>query len=450
MANIQEDVNRQIWDLLLKFLGTGSEFVYQIAHEGNVVLKQGGDFCQEVLVALINKQKENREPTDILAQMLSRVQKGESINTMTVAEEDAAELQKHLKEKGILYHVLDNLQDDTKFFWYMSDDAQKFVDVVHVFQAEQGLLSELNPQLFLENFAKDGVGTISGLDKTELEVFRNFAKEKRLVFTSTPSDEPNQYIIAYDPKDANKAKNTMVSVLWALSGSKGSLLREQINAYLKNKQAVHKTFLEPEKEYYILNGENPDHFAHLTANDFTYFKNSKEIMSANRKDADFIERGMRVFDGLSRPVIFTREEYESFMTEEGFDKEGLKLKLAEKVNGLPNLDSLKKAQREQNDRLERLQSKIALDEENAAGFWIYNDSIDSDAGGIYEENEDIDEETKKDIAEVRDNINNHSFAVYENRGIDYLISVAEKRRKDSVKESINKESIEKETDIAVD
>lgn len=440
MANIQEDVNRQIWDLFLKFFGTGSEFVYQIAREGNVMLKQGGDFCQEVLVALINKQKENREPTDVLARMLARVQKGESINTMTVADEDAAELEKHLKDKGILYHVIDNLQDDAKFFWYMSDDAPKFIDVVHVFQAEKGLLSELNPQLFLDNFAQDGVGTISGLDRTELEVFRNIASEKGLVFASTPSAESNKYIVVYDPKDSYTAKTTMVSVLWALAGSKGELLRNQMNEHLKNKQTLHKALLEPEKEYYIFNGTSPDQYAHLTANDFTYFKNAKEITNINRKDADYIERGMRVFGGMSHPIVLTREEYEAFFKDDVLDKDGLKQQLTEKAKGLPDLDLLKEAQREQNERFERLQSQMALDDENSVDFWFNDDSMDSADGGHYEQIEDIDEETKKDIAEVKENAKQHSFAEFENSDIDHLISVAEKRRKDSLKKEQTKET----------
>lgn len=444
MASIQEDVTKQIWDLFLKFFGTGTEFIYQIAHEGNVALKQGGDFCKEILVALINKQKQNGEPTDITAQMLKRVEAGESINTMAVAEEDAVELSRYLKEKEILYSVVDNFQDDTKFFLYMSNDAQKVIDVVSVFQAEKGLVSELAPELFLENFAQDGVGTISGFDKVDLEVFRNFAKENGLIFSSTPSDEPNKYIVIYDPNSIDKVKKTMDSTVWALSGSAGVILREQFERYLQNRQAVNKTLLEGEKEFYIVNGTNSENYVHLTANDFVYYKNSKEVLTVGRNDGDFVERGIRVFNGMTHPVLFAREEYERFINDGELDKELIKSFVSAKAKEIPNLGELKEAQKTQNNRLERLQEKMALDDENTAGFWIYDDSIDFADAGEYEGLEDMDEQTKKDVEDAQKQAEKYKFLQVENRDLDYLISKAEKHRKEPSKA---KEEPERETVI---
>jgi len=444
MANIQEDVTKQIWDLFLKFFGTGTEFVYQIAHEGNVALKQGGNFCNEFILALINKNKQNGEPTDVLTQMLKREEAGESVNTMAVAEEDAEVLSSYLKEKGILYHVVDNPQDDTKFFMYMSNDAEKVMDVVSVFQAEKGYISELNPELFLENFAQDGVGTISGLDKVDLEVFRNFAKENNLIFSSTFSNESNKYIVIYDPENIDKVRKVMDSTVWALTGSAGLLLREQMERYLQNRQEINKTLLNAEKEFYIINGNAPENYVHLTANEFVYYKNSKEILTVDRNDGDFMERGIRVFSGMTRPVLLTREEYERFLKDGEIDKDAIKKFVSEKAKDLPHLEALIKAQKEQNDKLERLQSKMALDDENTAGFWIYDDSIDFAAGGEYEGLEDIDEQTKEDIADAQRKAEQYKFLQVENRDIDYLISKAENHRKQASQE---KREPEKETVI---
>lgn len=433
MANIQEDVTKQIWDLFLKFFGTGTEFVYQIAHEGNVTLKQGGNFCKEILVALINKQKQNGEPTDITAQMLKRVEAGESINTMSVAEEDAVELSRYLNEKGILYNVVDNFQDDSKFFMYMSNDAQKVIDIVSVWQAEKGLVSELNPELFLNNYAQDGVGTISGFDEVDLEVFRSFAKENGLVFSSTPSDESNKYIVMYDPKNIDIVKKTMDSTVWALSGSAGILLREQMERYLKNRHAVNKTLLEAEKEFYVVSGTSPENYVHLTANDFVYYKNSKEVLTVERNDSEYVERGIRVFNGMSHPILLSREEYERFLNNGVLYKELIKSFVAAKAKELPGLEDLKETQEEQTKKLERLQSKMALDDENTAGFWIYDDSIDFAAGGEYEGLEDLDEQTKKDVEHAQRQAQRYKFLWVENRDIDYLISKAENHRKQVAK-----------------
>lgn len=447
MANIQEEVNSQIWELLLRFLGTGTEFVYQISHEGNIAIKQGGDFVGNLLTTLINKKKENKEPTETLARMLDRFNKGEGINTMLVPEEDAIELKKRLDDKDVLCFSVDNLHDDAKLFWYMSDDVQKFADVVSVFQAEKGLLTELNPQLFLDNFAKDGVGTISGLDKTDLEVFRNFAKVNRLVFSSTPSDEPNKYIVVYDPKDTDTVKKTMASVIWALSGSKGKELRVQMGLYLKNKLELHKTLLEPEKEYYIVSTTSPDVYVHLTANELTYYKKGNKVLEVARSDSEFVERGMRAFDGMGQTVALSREEYEQFIKDNVLDKEALKKLVEEKAKGAPNLDAIKEAQKEQNERLERLESKMALDDENTAGFWIYDDSIEFASSGTYEDLEDVDEQTREDVADAKQQAKEYKFFEVENRNIDYLISQAEKHRR---QQSHSQEKSEPQKEPSID
>ena len=446
MSNIQEDVTKQVWDLFLKFIGTGSEFVYQIAHEGNTTLKQGSNFTRDLLVALINKQKQTGEPIDDTAKMLKRVEKGESINTMSVADEDAVELSKYFQEKGILFKVIDNLNDDTKFFMYMSDDAQKVVNIITLWQAEKGLISEMNPELFLNNCVQEGVGTLSGLDNADLEIFRNFAKEKGLIFASTAAEAPDRYIVIYNPKDTATVKKVMDSALWAFSGTEGNFLREQMTLFLKNKKEVNRSLLEPEKEFYIVDGKSPDNYVYLTANDFTYYKNSKEILNVSRNSVDFIERGLRVFDSMFQPVVLTREEFELFNKEGELDKATIKKVVVEKAKDIPSTDDLKELQKKQNDRLERLQSKMILDDENTAGFWIYDDSIDLAEGGGYENFEDIEENIEKidtkdreGILDARSRAKQYKFCQVENKSLDYLISVAEKHRNQPSQEPQPKE-----------
>lgn len=442
MANIQEDVTRQVWELFLKFFGTGTEFVYQIAHEGNVMLKQGGNFTSEFLIALINKQKENKEPTDITALMLKRVEKGESINTMSVAEEDAEELNKCFQEKGVLYKVIDNLNDDTKFFMYMSDDSQKVIDIITLWQAEKGLISELNPELFLDNYAQAGVGTVSGLDKTDLEAFRSFAKANGLIYASTPAEDSDKNIIIYDPKDSKKLIKTMSSVLWAFSGENGKLLQNQMNTYLLNKQQINRTLLEPEKEFYIVSSTNPKNYVHLTANDLTYYKNSKEISNVVRSSPDFIEKGIRIFDGLSCPVLLTREEFEQFTEQGEHKKEVVEKIVSEKAKTLPNYKDILEAQEKHNNKLELIQSKMALDEENTAGFWIYDEGISFADSGRYEDLEDIDEQTKTDLEDAYKRAKRYKFLQVENKSLEYLISKAERHRSEPKEEKTQEREIE--------
>lgn len=433
MASIQEEVTSQVWNLVLKFLGTGTEFVYQIAHEGNVLLTQGGNLSKELMLALINKQKEKGEPTDVTSKMLARTEKGETINTMAVAEEDALELSKFFGKKNILFNVIENPTDDSKLFMYMSDDAQKVQDILSLWQAERGLVSEINTTLFLDNYASDNIGTLSGLDRADLEIFRNFAKKNNLVFASTQTDEKDKYLIVYDPKDAALVKKTMDSVVWAISGTDGARFKQQMVVYLKNRQKINRSLLEGEKEFYIVNGKAPNQYAFLTANDLTYYKNSKEILSVDKSSNDFMDRSLRVINSMARPVILSRDEFELFDEKGDRDIEAVNKVVSDLSAGVPELDILLEEQEKLNAKLERLQSKLALDDEGTAGFWIYDDSIGFEGGAGYEEIEDVDDRVKEDLASAKQNASRFKF--YEikeadNRSIDYLIAEAEKHHKE--------------------
>lgn len=442
MANIQEDVTSQAWELLLKFLGTGTEFVCQITHEGNVLLRQGSNFTKELLVAMINKQKEMGLPTDATAQMLKREQKGETIQSIPVPEEDAKELSEYLQKKNILFNVIENPADDIKFFNYMSGDSKAVSNVIARWKADRGLVSELEPDVFLDNFTEEGVGTLSGLDRVDLELFRRYAKEAGLVFSSTSTNEEGKYMVVYEPKDRPAAQRVMGTVAWALAGTDGALLREQMVIFMKNRQQLNRAFLEAEKEYYIVSGKNPLHYVHLTANDFTYYKDTKEIKVGQRTSDDFLARGMRVVDGLDQPILLTREEFEVFKEDGTLDKEAIVQTAAEKANLLPTLEALREAQDLRNQKLERIQEKLALDDENTAGFWIYDDSIDFAAGGSYEGVEDLDEQIKADLEAARERAKQYQFHevhAVDKRSLDYYIAEAEKQRKQPDRDTQEKE-----------
>lgn len=438
MANIQEDVTSQAWNLILKFLGSGAEFTYQMTHEGVTMVAQGGNFCANVLLALINKQKEIDEPTDAASKMLLRVQNGESINTMLVAEEDAVVFKRYLDEHKILYNVVENAGDDALAFMYMSNDAKKINDILLLFHADAGRISEIDTDLFLDNFASEGIGTLSGLDRADLEVFRNYAEKNHLVFSSTKADDSNNYMIIYDPKDADKVKKTMASTIWAFSGERGERYKKQMVVYLKNRQTINRSLTEGEKEFYIVNAKSPEQYVFLTANDLTYYKNSKEILNVSRSSSDFLDRSLRTINGMALPVILSRDEFELFKEDGEKDKEAVDTVVNAKATNIPILLDLLKIQDEQNDKLEKIQNKLALDDEGTAGFWIYDDSIGFETSASYEEVEDLDDQIKADMVAARNNARSYRFYEVENidsRNIDYLIAEAEKHREETREET---------------
>lgn len=434
MPNIQEEITGQVFELMLRFLGTGSEFTYQISHEGNVLLKEGSRFSQKFLETLINRQKENGEPTGITAQMLLREQQGEKIHTMLVPDEEAAELSQLLEKHNVLFNPIEVPDDDSKVYMYMSGDTEKVADVMMLLQAERGIVSEINPSLFLENYAQEEVGTISGLDRTDLELFRGYAKQNGLVFSSVVLDGPGKYLVLYDPKDREEVQRSMGSTLWALSGKEGRQLRERYALFLKNKQEVKQALNDSTKELYIVDGKSPENYIRLSPKEFAYCKNFKTISSVSRNNPEFLARGLRVLDGLEQPILLTREEFERYKEDGEPDKEAIQKTVAEKTKAMPDQNKLREAQDKQNERLRLIQSKLALDDENTAGFWIYDNSVTFSDGGSYENTEDIDEQTKEDLADARNNSLQYKFHevhAVDTRSLDYFITEAEKERKET-------------------
>ena len=82
MPSMQEQIAEQAWELFLRFAGTGAEFIYNITHEGGVMLRHGGDFTKELLLALINKAKENGEGVGPYQMFEARANKGETLHNM--------------------------------------------------------------------------------------------------------------------------------------------------------------------------------------------------------------------------------------------------------------------------------------------------------------------------------------------------------------------------------
>lgn len=440
MASIQEDVTREAWDLFLRFLQTGTTFVCSLSHEGNVFIKQTAgpacSFAGAYLVSCINRLRQQGEPADVVAQMLKREQKGETIRTMMVADEDAFEIMQLFKKHGVLCYDVDNPNDDTKAVLYMSGDREKVENVISIWNAERGHVSEIGLDLFLNYYSKEGVGTFSGLDKADLEMFRRFAKKNHLVFTSYSAEADGKYVVVYNTKDRALARKTMDATVWAFSGELGNDLKDRVFDLIKNRERLIAAFTGKEKEFYIVNSKDPENYIHVTANDVTYFKKGK-LVAAIDNPKDNFERVLFYIDAMDSPVLVKCEEFEVLDGLGQPDKDAVARTVQEKAKKLPDHRKILEDQEAQNERLERIQSKMALDDENTAGFWIYADDIDFDEGGVYEIREDIDEQTKTDIMDARKRAAKfkiHEVSAVDQQSLDYFIAEAEKHRATSVQE----------------
>lgn len=430
MASIQEQVTSETWELILRFLGTGAELVYNVTHEGGIILRNGGDFAKEMLVTLINENKKKAIDNNVVSKMLARANKGEGLNNMLVAEEEVDSLKKYFEKQPMPFIVLDNNTDDSKIFLYMSGDSQKAINAVTLWQADKGLISEINPNLFIDDYSADEIGTVSGLNDVDLFLFRQYAIENNLVFSSIEI-ENKENLLLYKPSERKNVERVLGATIWATTyGDEGALIRKQISYKLQNRQAINISLLDAQREFYIVNGEVPENYIHVTANDFAYYKNSKEILRIDRSSAGFMDKAWRTIDGLSQPTLLNKEEFELVKEDGNLDREAIAQVVIQKNSSFLNDNKINELMNKQNEERALIEMKMSLDNENQGAFWIFDDSISFGASGSFEAIDDMDDAAKINLQKIKDESKKFFFTEMQNdKNIDYYIAEAEKRRK---------------------
>lgn len=435
MPSIQEEVSSDVLDLLVKFLGSGSEFLYSMVGSTASLVRASTDFNKEMLATAINaiqkkdrKSSKDRDELSILSSMKKKVEKGDTLNNILVADEEVGELKRYFDKQGISYFVADNVKDDTNIFFYLNSDSQKARDAVALWQADKGLISELDPILFLDNLATSSIGTVLNVSDCDLELFRKQAVKEKLVFASCRISE-NQNMIIYNPEDKKELNSTLSSVAFAGAGEQGALIREQLEYKFKNRQAINIDMLDGEREFYVANGQNPQNYVHITANDFKYYKNSKEVLSVSRSSSGFMERAMQVINGLNPPIELSKEEFELVKPDGEADIEAIKAVVTAKAAQFISDDRLEDLLEEQNTKRELIELKMGLDDESQSSFWLFDDSISYSVGSGFEEiDDDNDALFTKEAKEKA-----KSFEIKEvssdRRNIDVLIAEAKSKQK---------------------
>lgn len=300
MRSIQEDVSKSMSELLIRI--------------ANILSHKLDSFTSWALVNLANniekgkiKGLETASGETKIEKLLTGVENGHSLKNINVPDEDLENFKPFMKQTGVLWATIDLGNDDSKMVCFLDNDVEKMEMAMKLFQANRGLITELQPYEFM--VGKEGKDiSITNLTAVELELFRHYAKADGAVFAVIPDGE--NYQVMYESKDKAKIANVLAKSNWDLTGEYGPLIREQVEIRLAGRQAINIAMADAEKEYYIVSGRNPKNYIHVTPKDFTYYKSGKQVAFSERaNDEDMTSLKARVA-GLSQPVVLTKEEYE--------------------------------------------------------------------------------------------------------------------------------------------
>lgn len=299
------DVNRQVYEQT-------KNVTLQAAKITSATISEISKVLLMILIEQAEKRKLdkmlNQDGEVALKELYSAVNKGDaSLMNIKIPDEDIEQMKGCMKKNGVLFAVTDLKSDNAKMVLYLDRDSEHMKDAITMYQAQKGLINEITPDLFIKNYKDTNIGVIENVSPVDLELFRHYSKENNILYAALPSDDG--FKILYSDEYKNKVAAALENVSIDLTGTKGPLVKEQVEIRIRGRKAVNIAVEDAEKEYFIVNGKSPKNFVNLTADGFSYYKNNQAIVTMNRSNPEFMKSAYAAIEGLNEPIVLTKDEF---------------------------------------------------------------------------------------------------------------------------------------------
>ena len=263
---------------------------------------------QTFLLKVLEKMDKKFDDTPI-TNLLNGAKKGDYLKTIVVPDEEHDEFIEILKKTNIKNYVAADLtNDDAKMIIFAESDTQEVKKAIDVLKAERGLVSEIDIDSFLLAAKDTDIATAYNIDEAELECIRYHSREINFPYALTETE--NGPAIIFKEEDKEKVSEVLDKTAFNLSGEQGPLVRQQIEYKIKGRKEVNIALSDAEREFSIIDRKNPNNYLVATADDFVYYKNNKELNRISRKEPGAMEATYQKLEGLTEPVILTKNEFE--------------------------------------------------------------------------------------------------------------------------------------------
>ena len=429
-----DDIAEKVADLLIDQTARAANTGLDISHKA---AKSLGVLTQKGLNKLLEDSKKSKElkrllgiEGEITPAEMSELVKHLSLrsSTIRVTDSDARDFENLLRQNHVLYAKMNIKDDNAKMFIFLNHDREKISNLGTVMRANRGLVTEVRPDLYINQLAPENVQVIDGLDAVELELFRHYSRYEKLLYTAIQRGD--KFSIVFEDKEEEKARKALLHTGWDLTGYNGARNREQIEYRLKGRTAIRIAIDEAERELFIVNKNRPSEYINITSEDFASYKQGKKIASVPRSNPDFYTRCLSAAEGMDGAVILTADEFHPDMTpEELADRRTIDL-FAAQYEELLEMDH-------QNSLISLVAMKSGMDDDYNATWGLWDPSVSYSEFSGYEyimDDEERDareqefEHFKKAAYYVQDNYDVQSVHLDE-RSVDFLIQKAEEKRK---------------------
>lgn len=303
---------------------------------GNEVLnsaKSGKGIVDFLSKLLLQSMKQNTfldQTQKSMKAMMEYIKKGGEIKTSLVGMEDSQIFENYMKAFNVPYvkcHCVDPQTKEEKISYiYRAVDEGLVRKVKEKYLNELGFgLSELDPREIITLNKNEDIMVVSGLDRVEIEAFRQNVPANSVQFAVKESDEyPGKYDIMFKKTDEKTIKDLIKDMNYDLAGKEGREYREKITKVLEEKEAFDKSLLPADGEtVYVVDRDCPNNFIALTNHGFTlHTLNREEQRGFDNSITEIIkdkvilseagynrEKLMKYVGGMTQAVVLKENEF---------------------------------------------------------------------------------------------------------------------------------------------
>ena len=404
----------------------------QMAVEAIKITKDILADIEKLIKTLMNiVRDENFRNNQDAAEIYKHIKKGNKVKSMTIPDENAKILNKHLKEFDIPYIMTDVEGDNCKVIMFRNVDEEQVQIAIKAMNIELGNNVELSYDEFVQIYNKDSVSILNVPDKYEAELIKDKMIEYNIPHSAVKKNDGYEFMIS---KDNNEKMSEIISeISWNKTGKNApyynALNKEKFLIYdfvSKDRAEMEKILKKYNNEVYIVDHKNPDNYIKITNKNIEVYKNNKYV---SQHSLDYIPNAL---DMIDNPVILTEPQ--------------MKQKEKALEQKIPEYDSKLAAMEEEYRRLyyEQIALYYAIHEKNKE---IANEISNPDRNmldRLIEKNDDIKERMTQINKDLQNEITQHmesakKIAVNytyteDTKEIDRVIKEAERKVVENIKE----------------
>lgn len=231
-----------------------------------------------------------------------------------------------MKKTGVLemsgtrnYAVLKSKNDDSVMIFYGSGDQYHIDQALKAMEYMYGNPVEMDMESFLMTTKNDELFTIMGLSDADAMLLKHFAtkmnvdeegKLKNDSFPYTIVEMDGVNCVVCRESDHDKLAEAMKMVAATHETEQGEKILEQIQYKIKGRSERNIAIENARREQCIVDANDPASKIVVTAEDFRYYKNNKEIATIPLSDETKVQRVYSIIEGMSDPVLVNDNTFE--------------------------------------------------------------------------------------------------------------------------------------------